>query len=181
METGLHYNRFRYYSPELGRYMSADPIGQAGGVNIHGYVRNNPQLWVDPLGLDVCTHKSGKGYRHEWVEIGGDADRSYGQWPGESPLWGDPAVIANPDYRASERDDEGTRTSCTASTSEEDNELEKWINEAYDVGTKQPGESNTNENYNALTNNCTDFTDAVNEKLREIQTRTPNPPPGSTD
>ena len=35
-ETGLHYNRFRYYDPSIGRYISADPIGQAGGVNVYG-------------------------------------------------------------------------------------------------------------------------------------------------
>jgi RHS repeat-associated protein len=34
-ETGLHYNRFRYYDPGIGRYISADPIGQAGGLNVY--------------------------------------------------------------------------------------------------------------------------------------------------
>lgn len=51
-ETGLHYNRFRYCDPAIGRYVSADPIGQAGGVNVFGYVGNNPVGMIDPLGLD---------------------------------------------------------------------------------------------------------------------------------
>ncbi len=50
-ETGLHYNRFRYYDPGTGRYISADPIGQAGGVNLYTYARNNPLYWIDFLGL----------------------------------------------------------------------------------------------------------------------------------
>lgn len=48
-----HSNRFRYYSPELGRYISADPIGQSGGANVYRYARNNPLSWFDPFGLDV--------------------------------------------------------------------------------------------------------------------------------
>jgi RHS repeat-associated protein len=51
-ETGLHYNRFRYYDPEIGRYLSKDPIGIAGGLNLHAYVAN-PIQWVDPLGLVI--------------------------------------------------------------------------------------------------------------------------------
>lgn len=49
-ETGLHYNRFRYYDPECGRFISQDPIGLLGGVNNYQYVPN-PTGWVDPLGL----------------------------------------------------------------------------------------------------------------------------------
>ncbi len=50
-ETGLHYNYFRYYEPETGRYISSDPIGLAGGLNIWGYVSGNPLLYIDPYGL----------------------------------------------------------------------------------------------------------------------------------
>ena len=50
-ETGLHYNRHRYYSPETGRFITVDPIGLAGGLNNYQYVKN-PTGWVDPLGLE---------------------------------------------------------------------------------------------------------------------------------
>ncbi|MCA2015846.1 DUF6531 domain-containing protein [Vibrio tritonius] len=50
-ETGLHYNRHRYYSPETGRFITVDPVGLAGGLNNYQYVKN-PTGWVDPLGLE---------------------------------------------------------------------------------------------------------------------------------
>ncbi|EMQ2088728.1 RHS domain-containing protein [Salmonella enterica subsp. enterica] len=49
-ESGLHYNRYRYYEPESGRYISADPIGLAGGLNLYQYAPN-PLSYIDPLGL----------------------------------------------------------------------------------------------------------------------------------
>ncbi|MBD1229597.1 RHS repeat-associated core domain-containing protein, partial [Xenorhabdus griffiniae] len=50
-ESGLYSNRFRYYSPETGQYISPDPIGLAGGFNPYSYV-HNPVGRVDPLGLN---------------------------------------------------------------------------------------------------------------------------------
>jgi RHS repeat-associated protein len=47
-EIGLYYNRARYYNPELGRFISRDPIGQVDDVNLYGYVGENPVMWVDP-------------------------------------------------------------------------------------------------------------------------------------
>ncbi|WP_232533577.1 RHS repeat-associated core domain-containing protein [Salmonella enterica] len=49
-ETGLHYNLFRYYAPECGRFVSQDPIGLAGGINLYQYAPN-PISWIDPWGL----------------------------------------------------------------------------------------------------------------------------------
>ncbi|WP_246797609.1 RHS repeat-associated core domain-containing protein [Burkholderia perseverans] len=49
-ETGLHYNRYRYYDPSSGRFVSKDPIGLAGDINVYQYVPA-PTEWIDPLGL----------------------------------------------------------------------------------------------------------------------------------
>ncbi|WP_282166113.1 RHS repeat-associated core domain-containing protein [Shewanella japonica] len=49
-ESGLHYNRFRYYSPEQARFIHQDPIGLVGGINHYQYAPNHVN-WVDPFGL----------------------------------------------------------------------------------------------------------------------------------
>lgn len=49
-ETGLYYNRFRYYDPEAGIYISQDPIRLMGGMQLYGYV-NDPIIKVDIFGL----------------------------------------------------------------------------------------------------------------------------------
>ncbi len=49
-ETGLHYNTFRYYDPDVGRFTTSDPIGLRGGLNLYQYAPN-PLSWIDPLGL----------------------------------------------------------------------------------------------------------------------------------
>ena len=51
-ESGLHYNRHRYYHPDSGRYLTPDPVKLAGGINAYQYVPN-PTGWVDPLGLST--------------------------------------------------------------------------------------------------------------------------------
>ncbi|MFX2575393.1 RHS repeat-associated core domain-containing protein, partial [Serratia marcescens] len=50
---GLHYNLFRYYEPEVGRFTTQDPIGLEGGLNLYQYAPN-PLNWIDPLGLSKC-------------------------------------------------------------------------------------------------------------------------------
>jgi RHS repeat-associated protein len=54
-ETGLYYYRARYYDSRIGRFISEDPIGFAGGANFYAYVENGPTNRVDPTGLEVLN------------------------------------------------------------------------------------------------------------------------------
>jgi RHS repeat-associated protein len=61
-ETGLHYNTFRYYDPDIGRFASQDPIGLAGGVNLYQY-GPNPISWIDPWGWSCGDAKEAAAER----------------------------------------------------------------------------------------------------------------------
>ncbi len=50
-ETGLYYYRARYYKPEIGRFLQADPVGLRGGMNLYAYCMNRPTMYTDPMGL----------------------------------------------------------------------------------------------------------------------------------
>ncbi|OXJ14070.1 RHS repeat-associated core domain-containing protein [Burkholderia sp. AU6039] len=92
-ETGLHYNRHRYYDPQSGRFISKDPIGLAGGLNGFQYAPN-PISWIDPLGLSGFEPKvltSGTVFRNAsgtpdslTPRLGKDTTRIDGKEPGLS-------------------------------------------------------------------------------------------------
>jgi len=62
-EIGLHYNTFRFYDPDVGRFTTPDPIGLAGGVNTYLYA-DNPFGWIDPLGLTCGSSGKVHGNSH---------------------------------------------------------------------------------------------------------------------
>ncbi len=61
-ETGLYYYGYRFYSPELMRWLSRDPIEELGGVNLYGFVGNNPAHRYDILGQKWKIKREGKAY-----------------------------------------------------------------------------------------------------------------------
>ena len=91
-ETGLHYNRHRYYDPQMGRFTTQDPISLAGGVNLYQYAPN-PVGYIDPFGLaknkkENCPQSS-PGAMQKEVERGQapkDISRvDRGHIPGQEP------------------------------------------------------------------------------------------------
>ena len=62
-EVELCYNRFRYYHPEMGRYISEDPIKLLGGFNVFAYV-GDTNAWVDVLGLNGSTYARERLMQH---------------------------------------------------------------------------------------------------------------------
>ena len=59
-ETGLVYYGYRYYSPDLGRWINRDPIEEEGGLNLYGFVANDPIDLFDRLGLDFLYFEGSK-------------------------------------------------------------------------------------------------------------------------
>ena len=113
-ETGLYYYRARYYDPGMGRFLSEDPIGLAGGINAYAYVDNDPADQSDPFGLKGDFHcpfgqrvvansdgtpgcEPGTGFPARldevrvWGYYGFDWQRDHGQRTiGARDPWGDP-------------------------------------------------------------------------------------------
>ncbi|MBP4047302.1 RHS repeat-associated core domain-containing protein [Chromobacterium violaceum] len=82
-ESGLHYNRHRYYDPEIGRFISRDPIGLVGGINTHSYTLN-PVIWIDPLGLSPTQLVRYKPKSSVKPCPGGRATAIHRAWGGKS-------------------------------------------------------------------------------------------------
>ncbi|EIT9289823.1 HNH endonuclease, partial [Salmonella enterica subsp. enterica serovar Derby] len=91
-ETGLHYNLFRFYDPDIGKFISGDPISIRGGINLYQYAPN-PISWIDPLGLavDPIAKLEDRGYTGVTRTSGGGLDYSdsnalYNKRPGVNPV-----------------------------------------------------------------------------------------------
>ena len=67
---GLVYMRNRWYDPNAGRFTQEDPIGYAGGINLYGYVGNNPVSFKDPFGLKICPPDCGAIHAVSGVAFG---------------------------------------------------------------------------------------------------------------
>jgi RHS repeat-associated protein len=74
-ETGLVYYGYRFHDPELGRWLSRDPIGEYGGLNLYAFVGNDPVSQSDPLGLYELDLKPAEesgivGWPYKYVRAG---------------------------------------------------------------------------------------------------------------
>jgi RHS repeat-associated protein len=95
-ETGLSYNYFRDYDPQVGRYIESDPVGLKGGINTYAYVYDSPIDQVDPYGLwvKICARWLGNEKsrsttrlnptRHDYLDVSG---QSVGFYADGNPAW----------------------------------------------------------------------------------------------
>jgi RHS repeat-associated protein len=82
-QTGLYFYRARYYDPVLKRFISEDPIGLEGGVNLYAYVDENPINFGDPLGLQRSGPRGGGAIKEQNAR-----NKTLQDWPeGCSPWW----------------------------------------------------------------------------------------------
>jgi hypothetical protein len=106
-ETGLFYNYFRNYDPQVGGYLESDPIGLDGGnYSTYGYADENPVSFSDPLGLYVklCSRWLGSAkskatwrinpIRHDYLDVSGQFIGFYSA-PQVNPAWGK-GVVTDP-------------------------------------------------------------------------------------
>ena len=69
--TGRYYYRARYYAPQLGRFISEDPLGIGGGTNVYAYAGGNPLQFNDPRGHELALAFAGAVVGGAWGGING--------------------------------------------------------------------------------------------------------------
>ena len=169
-ESGLHYNRHRYYEPLQGRYITQDPIGLRGDWNLYHYPLD-PIRFIDPLGLaQVCSRplKGSKGIRtngitgldlgifHAHIFFDDGTNIGYG---GDSGLFNESKTN---DYICNKEkyDDDRMKKAVEIVKDEPDNLF-------FPKGDKQYGDDN--ENYNFIVNNCQDFVSDVLDEYKKLE------------
>lgn len=91
LESALHQVRHRFFHFKLGRWLSRDPIGYRGGINLYAYVRSDPLNFLDPLGLD--SSRCWRGALGGIAFVGGLLLVG-AALAATSPLWGIAGIVA---------------------------------------------------------------------------------------
>ncbi len=104
-ESGLYYYRARYYDAKVGRFITQDPIGFAGGINKYIYVNNRPTIFIDPTGL-LCSYSQSTGnltctddiFGYEYLSCNGYAGGSLGFNNPDFQWWRNLGPLPQGDY-----------------------------------------------------------------------------------
>jgi len=98
-ETGLSLLTHRFYDPVVGRFLTRDPLGYGGGINLYGYVRNNPVNRVDPrgtqsiIGVEDCNCSAPDNGGSGFTFTGDDGPFGSGNYENEGyPGWDGPVI-----------------------------------------------------------------------------------------
>ena len=70
-DTGVYTYEYRFYNPSIGKWMTRDPLGEAGGINLYGFVGNNAVNYYDPWGLKDFEMRMWVGGSVGYAIIGG--------------------------------------------------------------------------------------------------------------
>ena len=129
-ETGMYYYGYRFYCPNLGRWLNRDPIGERGGLNLYAFVFNSPVHVIDFLGLapgDIGVPRPGSGGRGQ--NCMGHALCDSGKWEQGAPRtkdnpWPEEKYLKGKGCREIKCDE-----SCDSSKKEQKVKLYEWKNE----------------------------------------------------
>lgn len=164
--TQLYHFRARWYDTETGRWLSNDPIGISGGLNLYAFCANDPVNFVDPMGLDVFFNRVPILGGHAWVKVGGESPRgeedggiTYGAYPCGYFLFYTTMLIQTPDDYANSY---GFRSRFYKTTKEDEEKLSEWICSSYDIN------GTNNFPYSIPSNTCWTFSSEVEEQLIKI-------------
>jgi RHS repeat-associated protein len=105
--SGLYLTWFRAYDAQTGRWLSRDPIGEAGGINLYGYVGGDPISWVDLFGLSgelVISSDKGSAPENAFLGSGGTSGHS---WISYTPDGGNKTTYGTWKWDNSDRDARG--------------------------------------------------------------------------
>src|SRR5581483_10210527 len=166
--TNLYYYRARYYNSDLGRFISADPLGFGGGMNLYAYALGNPVAYRDPFGTDVRVETTAAVYGfHEHISVdtpNGPYAISFGMENRDDPEQGssaasDVAPTATGVGSGIVYEDTDPATSVVSvlhTTPAEDLWIEQLLRQQ--VGRRGP--------YNVATNSCRTFS---NSQFNQVQ------------
>ena len=144
-ETGLMYYGYRFYSPNLARFLNRDPIGENGGIHLYRFVRNNPINAWDSLGLRCCVLTWPGALGHSSLKC--DNGTYVSKFPTGGSGSSSGGVIVSPPTWHSEQDDinrYGSPTSQDCSDCLDEQAVSDWL------------AANRNNNYTCTGANCAD-------------------------
>lgn len=118
-ENGLYYYRARYYDPGLKRFITSDPIGLKGGLNMYAYVGNNPLTYADPFGLLPVFPPQVYDYLGDFFGGAGDFGSNYQDMREAGWKGGDKYFHCKANCEASQRGLGGRNAACLISDTKE--------------------------------------------------------------